>query len=176
MDHYLSSSESKKSKGKRPPAVVALYESLLQFIMPLTSKLQDRPNPETPISSSCNIVDITDVCLMRFFHLRGHLGDASALATSRYPETLDSILVFGAPPYIETVFQFVSKWFDPVTRAKIQIIPHGKDAALKRLSEFIDIDDIPKVYGGNLDWDFGDLPNLDPAIVKSYGLETLSGR
>lgn len=30
---------------------------------------------------------------MQFFGLRGHLGDASALATARYPETLDSILV-----------------------------------------------------------------------------------
>lgn len=93
MDHYLSSADSKKSKGKRPPSVVALYESLLQLVLPLTSKMQDRPNTETPVTASCNIVDITGVSLARFFHLRGHLGDASALATSRYPETLDSILV-----------------------------------------------------------------------------------
>jgi len=171
MDRYLSSSDSKKSKGKRPPSVVALYESLLKLVLPMSSKMQDRPNLETPISSSCNIVDITDVSLSRFFHLRGHLGDASALATSRYPETLDSILVLGAPPYIETVFHFISKWFDANTRAKIQIVPYDKDAALKRLSEFIQIDDIPKVYGGNLDWNFGDLPNLDPAIVQSFGLD-----
>lgn len=52
-----------------------------------------------------------------------------------------------------------------------QIVPYDKDAALKRLSEFIHIDDIPKVYGGNLDWNFGDLPNLDPAIVQRYGLD-----
>jgi hypothetical protein len=65
---------------------------------------------------------------MQFLKLRSHLGDASALATSRYPETLDSILVciaqvlpvdptyvplqvIGAPPYVETVFQYISQWW-----------------------------------------------------------------
>ena len=29
------------------------------------------------------------------------------------------------------------------------------------------MDNIPKKYGGNLDWKFGDMPNLDPAIANS---------
>lgn len=96
MQRHLDHGKHKKHgkhHDKHPPSVVALYESLLQLVLPLTSKLQDRPNPETPVTASCNIVDISGVSLMQFFGLRGHLGDASALATARYPETLDSILV-----------------------------------------------------------------------------------
>lgn len=35
------------------------------------------------------------------------------------------------------------------------------------LAKYVDIDNIPKKYGGNLDWKFGDMPNLEPAIVNS---------
>lgn len=35
------------------------------------------------------------------------------------------------------------------------------------LSKYIDIDNIPKKYGGNLDWKFGDMPALDPSITES---------
>lgn len=46
-----------------------------------------------------------------------------------------------------------------------------KAATLARLEQVIDIDNIPKVYGGNLDWHFGDMPNIDPAIREAYGYE-----
>ena len=90
--------------------IVALYEALLQLIMPLLTSLPDRPNMETPVTASCNIVDITGVGLKQFFQLRNHLAEASALATARYPETLDSILVIGAPAYTELIFDFISRW------------------------------------------------------------------
>ena len=35
------------------------------------------------------------------------------------------------------------------------------------LAKFLDMDNIPKKYGGNLDWKFGDMPNLEPAIADS---------
>lgn len=93
MNKHTDNGHRHKKHDKHPPSVVALYESLLQLVMPMVTKLEDRPHQETPITASCNIVDISGVSLMQFFSLRGHLGDASALATARYPETLDSILV-----------------------------------------------------------------------------------
>lgn len=35
------------------------------------------------------------------------------------------------------------------------------------LAKHVDMDDIPTKYGGNLDWKFGDRPNLDPVIVEN---------
>jgi hypothetical protein len=75
----------------------ALYENLTRFVLPLCSGIQDRPNPETPVSQSNNIVDISGVGLRQFWNLKGHMQDASALATAHYPETLDRIFVSKFP-------------------------------------------------------------------------------
>ena len=70
----------------------ALYQNLLTFVLPFVSTLE-RPNPEVPITTSTNIVDITGVGLTQFWNLKGHMQDASVLATAHYPETLDRIFV-----------------------------------------------------------------------------------
>lgn len=70
----------------------ALYENLLHFTMPLCTALS-RPNPETPIVTSTNIVDVSGVGLKQFWNLKSHMQDASVLATAHYPETLDRIFV-----------------------------------------------------------------------------------
>jgi hypothetical protein len=38
-------------------------------------------------------VDISGVGLKQFWNLKGHMQDASVLATAHYPETLDRIFV-----------------------------------------------------------------------------------
>lgn len=63
----------------------ALYQNMLTFVLPLCSVL-DRPNPETPIVSTTNIVDISGVGLKQFWNLKNHMQDASVLATANYPE------------------------------------------------------------------------------------------
>ncbi len=40
------------------------------------------------------------------------------------------------------------------------------------MTESIDPDNIPKLYGGNLDWNFGDLPALDPEIERCFGVRS----
>jgi hypothetical protein len=70
-----------------------LYESLTRFVLPLCSAINDRPHPETPVSQSNNIVDISGVGLRQFWNLKTHMQDASTLATAHYPETLDRIFV-----------------------------------------------------------------------------------
>ena len=93
----------------------ALYENLCRFVLPLCSALPDRQHPETPISQSNNIVDMSGVSLSKLFNLRNHMSDASQLATAHYPETLDRIFVIGAPSYFPTVWGWIQRWFDPIT-------------------------------------------------------------
>lgn len=70
--------------------------------MPLCSAVPGRPNPETPVDQSNNIVDISKVGLKQFWNLRSHMQDASTLATAHYPETLDRIFVnFPSPDFLE---------------------------------------------------------------------------
>ncbi|EAW12704.1 SEC14 family lipid-binding protein [Aspergillus clavatus NRRL 1] len=147
----------------------ALYENLLRFVMPLCSQLP-RPNPETPIVTSTNIVDVSGVGLKQFWNLKGHMQDASVLATAHYPETLDRIFIIGAPAFFPTVWGWIKRWFDPVTTSKIFILSAAE--VQPTLTSFIDPSSIPKQYGGDLDWQWGDMPNLDePARELVGGLE-----
>ncbi|KAK3715534.1 hypothetical protein LTR37_007022 [Vermiconidia calcicola] len=167
---YSNSKDSKKqSTNTKTPwrmlKLFALYENLCRFILPMCSAIPDRPHGETPISQSNNIVDLSGVGFQKLWNLRSHMSDASKLATAHYPETLDRIFVVGAPSYFPTVWGWVQKWFDPITVSKIFILS-PKDMA-STLSKYVDRDNFPKKYGGNLDWKFGDMPNLEPAIVNS---------
>ncbi|GLI75049.1 hypothetical protein PoHVEF18_003300 [Penicillium ochrochloron] len=147
----------------------ALYENLLNFVMPLCSALA-RPNPETPIVTSTNIVDVSGVGLKQFWNLKGHMQDASVLATAHYPETLDRIFIIGAPGFFPTVWGWIKRWFDPVTTSKIFILSAAE--VQPTLTSFMDPTSIPKQYGGELDWQWGDMPNLDePARELLQNLE-----
>ena len=96
MAEYHQSIAKSKGKPNLPPnlqRLFALYENLIQFAFPLCSGLPDRLYPETPVSQSNNIIDISRVSIKQFWNLKNHLQDASQLATANYPETLDRIFV-----------------------------------------------------------------------------------
>ncbi|PQE10161.1 phosphatidylinositol transporter protein [Rutstroemia sp. NJR-2017a WRK4] len=164
-----------KTDGKTPGKLLrlfALYENLVRFVMPLCTVLTDREHPNTPITQSNNIVDISGVGLKQFWNLRGHMQDASTLATAHYPETLDRIFIIGAPAFFPTVWGWIKKWFDPITTSKIFIL--SAQDMKTTLESFIDPKNIPKKYGGELEFEFGDMPTLDPALaaVTSWKGET----
>ncbi|RYP27849.1 hypothetical protein DL767_007497 [Monosporascus sp. MG133] len=168
---YEKSSETSFSKAKpdgRTPAkllrLFALYENLTRFVQPLCTECTDREYPQTPITLSTNIVDISHVSLRMFWNLKGHMQIASELATSHYPETLDRIFIIGAPHYFGTVWGWIKRWFDPVTVSKIFIL--GPNDVIPVLTQFMDITSIPKIYGGELEWTFFEGPAFDDEINK----------
>lgn len=98
--------------------------------------------------------------------------DASVLATAHYPETLDRIFIVGAPGFFPTVWGWVKRWFDPITVSKIFILSPANVYAT--LSEYIDHDNIPKKYGGGLDFGWTQMPNLEPEIEAAIKWENPS--
>ncbi|KAF7903216.1 uncharacterized protein EAF01_006265 [Botrytis porri] len=161
VDTHTKTKQDGKTSGKLL-RLFALYENLTRFVMPLCTVLTDRDHPRTPITQSNNIVDISGVGLKQFWNLRGHMQDASTLATAHYPETLDRIFIIGAPSFFPTVWGWIKKWFDPITTSKIFILSHND--VKSTLEAFIEPRNIPKKYGGELEFDFGDMPTLDPAL------------
>ncbi|RBR26721.1 uncharacterized protein FIESC28_00504 [Fusarium coffeatum] len=152
-----------KSDGKTPNGLLrlfALYENLTRFNMPFCTQLLDREHPEVPITLSTNIVDISGVGLKQFWNLKQHMQAASQLATAHYPETLDRIFVIGAPAFFSTVWGWIKRWFDPITVSKIFIL--GSHEVKSVLEQYIEPKNIPKKYGGQLDYSFGELGNPDP--------------
>lgn len=152
-----------EADGKTPSGLLrlfALYENLTRFNMPFCTNLRDREFPDAPVTMSTNIVDISGVGLRQFWNLKAHMQAASQLATAHYPETLDRIFIIGAPSFFSTVWGWIKRWFDPITVSKIFIL----DAHEVRptLEGFIDPRNIPKKYGGELDYEFGQLGVPDP--------------
>ncbi|KAL8711683.1 MAG: hypothetical protein Q9220_003854 [cf. Caloplaca sp. 1 TL-2023] len=172
MIAYSQATSKSKAKGPSPSRMLrlfALYENLTRFVMPLCSAVPGRPNPESPVDQSNNIVDISHVGLKQFWNLRSHMQDASQLATAHYPETLDRIFIdgiqiIGAPSFFPTVWGWIKKWFDPITTSKIFIL--SQDQVKPTLSAFMDVSSIPKKYGGDLDFECGMMPSIDPEIRK----------
>ncbi|KAJ5941467.1 hypothetical protein N7516_001635 [Penicillium verrucosum] len=169
----MTSGTPETHKSSTVPArllnLFALYENLLRFVMPLASALP-RPNPETPIVTSTNIVDVSGVGLKQFWNLKSHMQDASVLATAHYPETLDRIFIIGAPAFFPTVWGWIKRWFDPGTTSKIFILSAAE--VEPTLTSFMEPSSIPKSYGGDLDWSWGEMPNLDdPSRELLRGIE-----
>lgn len=80
-----------------------------------------------------------------------------------YLLTCDQII--GAPAFFPTVWSWIKRWFDPVTVSKIFVL--RKDEVKPTLLKFMDASAFPKKYGGELDWEFGDLPNPEPEILQA---------
>ncbi|KOS20581.1 SEC14 cytosolic factor [Escovopsis weberi] len=154
-----------KTDGKTDPGMLrlfALYENLTRFNHPFCTQLvADREHPDVPITMSTNIVDVSGVGLKQFWNLKGHMQAASQLATAHYPETLDRIFIVGAPVFFSTVWGWIKRWFDPITVSKIFVL--SAHEVRPTLEAFIDRRNIPKKYGGELDYAFGDLGSPDPA-------------
>lgn len=159
----------------------ALYENLLQFVFPLASQLS-HPQASRPISASTHIIDVSGVSVRQFWGIRKYLQEASVAATTHYPETLGRVFVsifpllrdvsvvgslmrcpalqvVGAPAFFKSIWEVISQWFDPVTRSKIFFL--SADETHEVLRSYIDESDLPVVYGGQLDWEWQDLPKLD---------------
>lgn len=161
-----------ETDGNTPPKLLrlfALYENLTRFAQPLCTQLPDRPHPETPITLSTNIVDVSGVSLRQFWNLKTHMQAASTLATAHYPETLDRIFIIGAPMFFSTVWGWIKRWFDPITVSKIFIL--GSHEVKPTLESFVEPKNIPKRYGGELEFNWGEMPNLDPVIHETVTWE-----
>jgi len=85
---------------------VALWEFMALFTHPLCSHLP-HPTSPTPICSVVSIIDFENVSFKSLWSLRGHLQEASALATANYPETLHTIAVVNAPSFFPAVWGWI---------------------------------------------------------------------
>lgn len=77
--------------------------------------------------------------------------------------------VIGAPSFFPTVWGWIKGWFDPITTSKIFVLGPGE--VLSTLEKHVDVSDIPKKYGGELDFEFGMPPILDADVANMFEWE-----
>jgi hypothetical protein len=77
---------------------------------------------------------------------------------------LDQII--GAPSFFPTVWSWIKRWFDPITVSKIFIL--SQYDMKETLEKYIAPENIPRKYGGTLDFEYGMMPILEPAICNMF--------
>jgi len=142
--------------------IAALTEFMTLFHLPLCTHLPHSTQP-IPISSTTSIVDLESASLGLLWQLRSHFQEASRMSTDNYPETISRLAIVNAPSFFYIIWNWLKSWFDPHTQSKIVVV--AKDLG-PTLLEFIDPKDLPKQYGGELDWEFDDEPCLDEAAKQ----------
>lgn len=71
----------------------------------------------------------------------------------------------GAPYFFPTIWSLVTRWFDPATTRKIFVLQTSQATAT--LTQFIELENLPKRFGGKLDWEMGMHPIPD---VETKGM------
>eukprot|EP01111_Echinosteliopsis_oligospora_P007416 TRINITY_DN2239_c0_g1_i1.p1 TRINITY_DN2239_c0_g1~~TRINITY_DN2239_c0_g1_i1.p1 ORF type:complete len:326 (-),score=81.68 TRINITY_DN2239_c0_g1_i1:32-934(-) len=88
-----------------------------------------------------------------FRHLNGQAQEffsaLAKLAQNYYPERLGKMIVVNCPRGFPMAWAFIKPFLDVKTQNKISVA--NSSASFKTLSEFIDPDYIPKIWGGNCD-------------------------
>ena len=138
-----------------------LLEYFKRFTIPVCNAIPDRPDPQKPVISGTTIVDISGVSIRQWWQLKDHINEASKLHAKYSPDTLDQSFVVGAPPFLPWLVGAVQKWFSP---SMMDVTFLQNSEIKKKLLEYVDADDLPKRFGGNLDWDYGKDPVLDDEV------------
>jgi len=165
LSNGIQSEITAVSPKRRYERIIALYEVMMRFVSPFCTYLPHAIAP-TPVSAVTSIIDLGDSSLRQLWALRSHLQEASELATANYPETLGTVVIINCPSFFPTIWGWVKGWFDEVTREKIHVL--GKDAG-DVMRKLINPADLPKAYGGELEWTFLDEPSLDDEAKKVIG-------
>ncbi|KAM4058873.1 CRAL/TRIO domain-containing protein [Hirsutella rhossiliensis] len=130
--------------------------------MPPCTHVPGRTHPDVPVTMVTGIVDVSGFSFKTFWSLYSHAYMLCRLFFGHYPETVSRMFLAGASPVFSIIWNYVRRWIDPVSSAKIVILrPDEVKAALEAV---IDSRDIPVKYGGELDFAYGQQPALDPAI------------
>ncbi|OCL09913.1 CRAL/TRIO domain-containing protein [Glonium stellatum] len=96
---------------------------------------------------------------------QGVYSDISKVLAGSYPEVIDHVFVLGAPPYFSKIWAWVKAWIDPGTASKMVILQQAE--VLPTLIKYIDIENIPKRYGGKLEFEHGMSPRLGSVVVHA---------
>jgi len=97
------------------------------------------------LETSCTIMDLKGVGLMKAPSVYGYLQQASGISQNYYPERLGRLYIINAPWGFSSVFSVVKKFLDPVTVAKIHVLGGSYH---KELYAQIPKENLPKQYGG----------------------------
>ncbi|KAK4215714.1 CRAL-TRIO domain-containing protein [Rhypophila decipiens] len=147
---------------------IVFHDYLTRFVLPLCSSAAGRP-----ISSAVYLCDVGTLTLRQTWSVRGYAQDISQLLATCYPEVIDRVYVLNASAYFARIWAVIKKWVDPRTAAKLVIVQSSE--VMDTLLESMDIEDIPKQYGGRFEAKHRMVPRLDEETRQGSGCQGAVG-
>jgi hypothetical protein len=145
----------------------AYHDSIVRFILPLCSAVQQRPEPELPILSGVYLVDASSFGLKQAWDVRAYAEEISHVLGMSFPEVVHTVYVLDAPSYFSKIWGFLKGWVNPRTASKLVVVPKSK--VLSTLTQSMDHSGIPVQFGGSLAFKHGELPRLDEGVRGVWG-------
>jgi len=155
---------------RRYQRIISLTEYLVRFVLPLCSDMTD----DKSVDCVTTIIDLEGISVTSLWTLKSHLQQSISLTSGNYPETINTICVVNAPSFFPTIWGWVKNMFDEGTKNKVHLTGSGPDQG-KELMEVIPAANLPKIYGGEMDWTYEDEPMLDEEIKAKIGANAIQG-
>jgi hypothetical protein len=118
------------------------------------------------------IIDLEGISITSLWGLKSHLQQSISLTSGNYPETINTICVVNAPSFFPTIWGWVKNMFDEGTKNKVHILGSDPGAELR---DIVPAENLPRVYGGEMDWKYEDEPMLDEEIKAKIGKDSVKG-
>ncbi|GLB33363.1 putative CRAL/TRIO, N-terminal domain containing protein [Lyophyllum shimeji] len=120
--------------------LVSEYERFLAHRLPACSRTVGHP-----VETSCTILDLQNVSLSNFYHVKNYVMQAASIGQDRYPECMGKFFIINAPWAFSAVWAVIKPWLDEVTVSKVNILGSGyKETLLQQ----IPAENLPKEFGG----------------------------
>lgn len=121
---------------------IQMYERSLFIEFPIASQFCNKRVEQTFL-----IVDLKNVNIGKIFDnkFKEFLKFIAVMSQDYYPEMLGKMFIVNAPFLFKGVWSVVKLWLDKKTKSKIEM---HSDVPIKRIQEFLNIDNIPTFLGG----------------------------
>jgi len=144
------------SKEEIEDYLIQRYERMLFIEFPLSSMVHGRR-----VDNILLLVDLKGVDVIKIFNskMKAIVQIGSYISQDIYPELLSLSYFVNTPIIFKAIWAIISMWLDKRTKAKFVF---ESDNGLKKLQNYLDIDQLPVEMGGK---------NLTP-LASGYGLWT----
>jgi len=126
---------------------------------------------ENPSFSRFECVSVLDLSGLAVTALNGRTMDIikkqAFIDSLCFPETMNKMLVVNAPRFFSASWSIIKGFVDVRTAGKIEVLS-SSSAAEKKLKEIIDVDQLPKDYGGTAE-------STDVSLLREAGKEAANG-
>ncbi|KAL1609983.1 hypothetical protein SLS60_001648 [Paraconiothyrium brasiliense] len=145
---------------------LAVHDFLTRFVLPLADEVKG-DTEDSPVINCLYLIDASSLGIRQAWGVKKYAQETSGILAGSYPEVLSRVFVMNAPAFFPAAWKWIKPWIEAGTAEKLIFL--SADEAMPTLKEHIDIDSIPKRWGGELEWSHGMLPDLKKEVKENLG-------